>query len=259
MLSITPIPAFNDNYIWHLQKDGQHWVVDPGDAVPVEKALEGTILSGILITHHHYDHTGGIETLCHQYQCPVYGPEHIPGVTHPIAGGDSLQVLGMPFQVHAVPGHTLDHLALVLNETTAAGGEQLHLFCGDTLFSAGCGRLFEGTPEQMYHSLQKLSKLPAATFVYPAHEYTLGNLKFAQTVEPNNQAIEARVAQCKALRVENKPTLPSTIALELDTNPFLRCQYPEVRQTAINSRPELNDGSDNVDIFASLRGWKDNF
>ncbi|AWF80833.1 hydroxyacylglutathione hydrolase [Microbulbifer sp. A4B17] len=259
MLSISPIPAFNDNYIWHLQKDGEHWVVDPGDPEPVVKALRGDKLTGILITHHHFDHTGGIEKLYRLHQCPVYGPESVPGVTHPIAGGTSLQILDMPIQVLAVPGHTLDHLALVLNETTAADGEQIHLFCGDTLFSAGCGRLFEGTPEQMYLSLQKLSKLPPATFVYPAHEYTLANLRFAQTVEPENQAIATRVSQCKALRANDKPTLPSTIALELDTNPFLRCRYPEVRQAAAHSKADLFNENDEVDVFARLRGWKDNF
>ncbi|WHI47805.1 hydroxyacylglutathione hydrolase [Microbulbifer sp. VAAF005] len=259
MLSITPIPAFNDNYIWHLQQDGQHWVVDPGDSAPVEKALQGNKLNGILITHHHYDHTGGIKQLSNQYHCPIYGPEDIPGVTHPIAGGDSLQILGMPLQIYAVPGHTLDHLALVLYETTGAGKEQLHLFCGDTLFSAGCGRLFEGSPEQMYHSLHKLSQLRPATLVYPAHEYTLANLKFAQAVEPKNQAIEKRISQCAVLRSDSKPTLPSTIALELDTNPFLRCAYPDVRQAVAHLQTDPFPENDDVAVFTSLRDWKDNF
>ncbi|WP_444930566.1 hydroxyacylglutathione hydrolase [Microbulbifer sp. SSSA002] len=260
MLSITPISAFNDNYIWHLEKSGQHWVVDPGDSTPVENALQGAPLSGILITHHHFDHTGGIERLCRQYQCPVYGPSTIAGVTHPIADGDSLQILGMPLKVYAVPGHTLDHLALIFNEITSDDSEQLHLFCGDTLFSAGCGRLFEGSPEQMYHSLQKLSELPPSTLVYPAHEYTLANLKFAQAVEPQNTAIDTRISQCEKLREDNRPTLPSTIALEQNTNPFLRCGYTEVRQAAVaHAKLEPLDSGDKVSVFAGLRGWKDGF
>ncbi|MCO1333296.1 hydroxyacylglutathione hydrolase [Microbulbifer sp. OS29] len=258
MLSITPIPAFNDNYIWHLQEGGQHWVVDPGDFTPVERALKGKKLSGILITHHHLDHTGGIDALYQRYQCPVYGPRGIAGITHPLADGDSVKVLGMSLTVQAVPGHTLDHLAFVLNETTASTEEQLHLFCGDTLFAAGCGRLFEGTPEQMYLSLLKLSKLPPSTHVYCTHEYTLANLRFAQTVEATNPIIAERIAHCEKLRADNKATLPSTIGLELDSNPFLRCHLPQIaKSVAAHGAHSKQQRDSAVNVFAGLRGWKD--
>ncbi|WP_250464032.1 hydroxyacylglutathione hydrolase [Microbulbifer litoralis] len=257
MLTISPIPAFNDNYIWHLQRGGEHWVVDPGDAAPVVEALDGKPLDGILITHHHADHTGGIAALCKRYDCPVYGPGSIDGVTHPIAAGDSLSVLGMPTEVIDVPGHTLDHLALLLREPAEGSGAHIHLFCGDTLFAAGCGRLFEGTPAQMYASLGKLSALPPETRVYCAHEYTLANLKFAAAAEPGNNAVHNRIAEVEALRADNRPSLPSTVGEELATNPFLRCHVPAVARRAAECAGKEN--SDEVEVFASLRRWKDNF
>ncbi len=264
MLTISPIPAFSDNYIWHLERKGEHWVVDPGDAGPVIDALGDSPLSGILITHHHLDHTGGIAQLSSRYQCPVYGPGSIKGVTEPLADGDRCEVLGLPLVVMDVPGHTLDHLALLLEEdgsgSSSQGTPQLHLFCGDTLFAAGCGRLFEGTPAQMYTSLSKLAALPPETRVYCAHEYTLANLRFAEAAEPGNTAIQNRIAETQALRADKRPTLPSTIGEELATNPFLRCHIPAVARRAANHGANGGvEDSDEVEVFARLRRWKDNF
>ncbi|SDZ77141.1 hydroxyacylglutathione hydrolase [Microbulbifer marinus] len=260
MLTISPIPAFSDNYIWHLERDGQHWVVDPGEAKPVFDALGDAPLDGILITHHHLDHTGGIAKLRERYDCPVYGPGSIDGVTDPLSSGDRCEILGLPLRVMDVPGHTLDHLALVLEESGENGASQQHLFCGDTLFAAGCGRLFEGTPAQMYSSLSKLSTLPPETLVYCAHEYTVANLQFAEAAEPGNAAIKNRIAESKALRAKNLPTLPSTIGEELATNPFLRCHIPAVARRAANhgANGAIED-SDEVGVFARLRRWKDDF
>lgn len=255
MLTISPIPAFKDNYIWHLERGGEHWVVDPGDAEPVIATLEDSPLSGILVTHHHLDHTGGIPELCERYDCPVYGPGTIEGITEPLQNGDHFEILGLPVDVIDVPGHTLDHLALVLEEPGANGTPQPHLFCGDTLFAAGCGRLFEGTPRQMHNSLSKLATLPPQTRVYCAHEYTLDNLRFAQAAEPGNTAIHNRIAEAEALRADNRPTLPSTIGEELATNPFLRCHIPAVARRAGNG----DTGQDEVEVFTCLRRWKDDF
>ena len=256
MLTISPIAAFSDNYIWHLERSGEHWVVDPGEAEPVVSALGDSQLSGILITHHHLDHTGGIAALVARYRCPVLGPADIDGVTQPLTSGDQIEILGLPVRVMDVPGHTLDHLAMVMEEPTA-GGSICHLFCGDTLFAAGCGRLFEGTPAQMYQSLAKLGDLPPETRVYCAHEYTLANLRFAETAEPGNSAIQNRISEVEDLRAEDRPSLPSTIGEELATNPFLRCHIPAVARRASSHGGMDNPGE--VEVFASLRKWKDNF
>ncbi|QKX18009.1 hydroxyacylglutathione hydrolase [Microbulbifer sp. YPW1] len=252
MITIRPIPAFHDNYIWHLQNGDQHWVVDPGDAAPVKKALDGAKLSGILLTHHHYDHTGGVASLVDDFDCPVYGPGSIDGVTHPLTDGDQFTLLQGDWEVIAVPGHTLDHIALVLHASDGT-----HLFCGDTLFAAGCGRLFEGTPAQMHQSLTRLASLPKDTKVYCAHEYTLANLQFARAAEPGNSDIAARLESDRATRDNDQPTLPSTIGRELATNPFLRTGSPEVRAQAAahGASPDASA----VEIFATLRQWKDTF
>lgn len=252
MITIRPIPAFNDNYIWHLQQDRAHWVIDPGDASPVLEALGDATLEGILITHHHFDHTGGVKALKEKFDCPVYGPGTIEGVTQPLKDGDKFSLMGGDWEVIAVPGHTLDHIALLLHTQ-----DRTHLFCGDTLFAAGCGRLFEGTPEQMHHSLGRLASLPEDTLVYCAHEYTLANLAFAEAAEPGNRAIERRVSETRKTREQDRPTLPSTIGAELQTNPFLRTQSAEVRSQAAARGADPNGPA--VEIFATLRQWKDTF
>ena len=256
MRTVRPIRAFNDNYIWVLEGDGdQAVVVDPGDASPVaaELSSRGLTLSAILITHHHFDHTGGVAELAAAWGCPVYGPENpsIKAITRRVVAGDQVEVLGYCFEVLAVPGHTLDHIAYF-----QAGDEPL-LFCGDTLFAGGCGRVFEGTYPMMFESLQRLAVLPENTRVYCAHEYTRANLAFAREVEPDNPAVSDRIAQVDALRRDEQPTVPSLLATELATNPFLRCSQDSViRGLAASGRPA---GQSPEDCFAGLRQWKDNF
>lgn len=256
MIYVEPVPAFNDNYIWLIiQPDNNHAaIVDPGDARPVLDRITSAHLvpSAILITHHHQDHTGGIKELLRHYKIPVYGPrgEQIPGITNTLVEGDrvALEDLSVQFEILDTPGHTAGAIAY-------HGGGMV--FVGDTLFMSGCGRLFEGTPAQMHHSLGKLAALPADTQVYCAHEYTLANLKFAAAVEPDNQDISNRIEYCRALRQENKPTVPGTIAVELLTNPFLRTHVPGVTQAA--SRHRHQELTTAIDVFAAIRNWKDNF
>jgi hydroxyacylglutathione hydrolase len=256
MLDVSPVSAFSDNYIWVLDdRAGHAVVVDPGDADPVSRALRdrGLQLSAILVTHHHPDHTGGVATLSEDWQCPVYGPENpgIPEITHRLRDGDSVNVLGLDLSVIAVPGHTLDHIAFY------HGGESPLLFCGDTLFAGGCGRVFEGTFPMMFASLQRLAALPDETRVYCAHEYTLANLAFARAVEPDNEALAARAAQAESLRARGEPTVPSRLRDEKNCNPFLRCtQRSVIRGLQAAGRLE---GQSAEDCFAALRQWKDNF
>jgi hydroxyacylglutathione hydrolase len=253
MLKISAISAFSDNYIWAIIAEDQCFVVDPGDAKPVFTFLEEhqLTLAGILITHWHGDHTGGIDELVKHFQVDVFGPasNNIPQITHTLADGNSLEVLGRSFDVFTVPGHTLDHIAYYNKEESL-------LFCGDTLFAAGCGRIFEGTPDMLHQSLKKLAALPKETAVYCTHEYTLANLAFACAVEPSNAQLALRLDECTALRKENKNTLPSSIALELSTNPFLRVTEPEVIEQALNQGASSDKP---VDVFACLREWKNNF
>jgi hydroxyacylglutathione hydrolase len=258
MLTITPIPAFSDNYIWTLcdrSRGNAAVVVDPGDALPVESFLKdhNLELAAILITHHHADHTGGIAALTERRAIPVYGPaaESIVGVTHALREGDNVELTSIcdtPLRVIEVPGHTRGHIAYV--------GDGI-VFCGDTLFAAGCGRLFEGTPAQMHASLAKLAALPSDTRVYCTHEYTLANLRFAMAVEPDNAALQQRVFDDNETRARGKPTVPSTIGRELATNPFLRCE----RETVIAAAAAHCDihVASGVDTFAAVRAWKDNF
>ncbi|MFP3517747.1 hydroxyacylglutathione hydrolase [Pseudomonas sp. SIMBA_077] len=259
MLQIDALPAFSDNYIWLLQ-DWTHKrcaVVDPGDATPVQEWLDqhpDWILSDILVTHHHFDHVGGVEQLHTLTGAKVWGPalENIPARAVALNDNDQINILGIEWRVLLVQGHTLGHIAYY------HGGDSAPLlFCGDTLFAAGCGRLFEGTPEQMHHSLSRLATLPADTAVYCAHEYTQSNLRFAQAVEPNNQDIADRVVQVAAWRAKGKISLPSTIALELRTNPFLRVNETSVKEKA--DEWNKRDNKSPVAVFASLRNWKDNF
>jgi len=253
-IQISPIPAFQDNYIWMLARDGEAVVVDPGDAAPVHAALRGhgLRLTGIVVTHHHGDHVGGVAELADTYRTRVWGParESIPRRQVALSEGDSIELLGARFAVIDIPGHTLGHIAL-----HAAGIDTL--LCGDTLFACGCGRLFEGTPAQMVQSLQKLARLPGATRVYCGHEYTLSNIRFARAVEPDNADLAARQRQCEQQRARGEPTLPSTIALERATNPFLRTDEAAVRAAAERRAPGA--GSDPVSTFAAIRAWKNEF
>jgi hydroxyacylglutathione hydrolase len=254
MMQIHAVPAFEDNYLWVVE-DGRHAaVVDPGDEHPVQAFLEsrGLELTAILATHHHGDHVGGLEWLANRWKCEVFGPagEKIDGLTTRLREGDQLTVPGLDLalEVLDVPGHTAGHIAYV-----GAGV----VFCGDTLFACGCGRLFEGTPAQMLQSLGKLARLPGATRVYCAHEYTMSNIRFALAVEPGNAKLAARQARDAALRAKNVPTVPSTIADELDTNPFLRWASPEViaAASACAGRPLASP----VEVFTAVREWKNTF
>jgi hydroxyacylglutathione hydrolase len=253
--SITPLPAFDDNYLWLLASDGQAAVVDPGDPAPVLRALteRGLRLAAILVTHHHGDHVGGVTEL-RATGATVYGPrgEDIDGIDVRVGGGDAITVLGMRLAVLDVPGHTAGHIAYV-----AEALDPPAVFCGDTLFACGCGRLFEGTPAQMLTSLDRLAALPPTTRVYCAHEYTLANIRFALAVEPHNAALQARAASAQATRARHEPTVPSTIALELATNPFLRCSEPSIRAAA--QRRGGGADLDRVQTFAAIRAWKDGF
>ena len=254
-LDIRPIPAFEDNYIWLVRSRGSDRavVVDPGDEDPVLEALEreGLVLAGILVTHRHGDHTGGIGGLKAVFPgAPVFGPagERIPTLTRRLGEGERVEIPGLNavFEVMEVPGHTRGHIAYY-----GAGV----LFCGDTLFAAGCGRVFDGTLEQLHASLLRIGRLPPETLVYCAHEYTLANLGFAQWVEPENRRLQARVRECRRRREAGQPTVPSSLAEELETNPFLRVADPRVRRAAeARAGRTLADGAE---VFAAVRTWKD--
>jgi len=250
--------AFSDNYIWLITNGADAIVVDPGQAAPVQSALaeRNLKLTAILLTHHHQDHVGGVAELVAQSGAMVYGPagEVLPLCDIALIEGDCVtdSDLNLSLSVLDVPGHTAGHIALA---GEIAG--QPVLFCGDTLFAAGCGRLFEGTPAQMDASLAKLAALPAATAVYCAHEYTLSNMRWARTVEPGNQRLQAWQALAEKQRAEGQPTLPSTIGQELSCNPFLRARQPEVAQAAVHWAERALDTP--VEVFAALREWKNNF
>lgn len=254
MLNIIPIPAFKDNYIWTLHDQRHAVVVDPGDAAPVLAYLSAhkLKLTAILCTHHHHDHTGGICELVQVYNVPVYGPQHedIPCINLGLVEGDVVELaeLKIVLDVIDIPGHTRGHIAFL-----GLGG----VFCGDTLFGCGCGRLFEGTAMQLLLALQRLANLPGETKVYCAHEYTEANIRFALECEPGNARLKQRQVDAHVLRAAGHPTLPSTIALEKATNPFLRCTEPEVIATV--QRMTHTTQTDEASVFTALRGWKDHY
>lgn len=255
MIQISALPAFTDNYIWLLQDPDTHRcaVVDPGDAAPVQAWLNANpewTLSDILITHHHHDHVGGVEQLKKMTRATVYGPasENIPGRDVALKDNDRVHVLGCDFDVIEVPGHTLGHIAFYHKGL---------LFCGDTLFAAGCGRLFEGTPEQMHTSLTRLAALPDDTLVYCTHEYTLSNLRFAVAVEPGNADTVDRLATVTRQRDAGIITLPSSVGLEKRTNPFLRTGETSVKEKVDERNGVVNRAPS--EVFAALRAWKDTF
>ena len=254
MFQITPLPAFNDNYIWVIcsPDNSNVAVVDPGDAEVVKTYLKqnNLTLAAILITHHHNDHTGGVFELNSAESIPVYGPANSPfkGITHPLADNDSISLFGQELQIRAVPAHTLDHISYYTDK---------QLFCGDTLFLAGCGRLFEGTPAQMLAAMDYFKTLPDETEVFCTHEYSMANLQFAAAVEPENSAIKNVTAACAILRNENKPTLPSSIAQEKQINPFMRTSEASVNKAGVAfSKQVLNT---ETEVMTAIREWKNQF
>ena len=253
-MRLTALPAFEDNYIWALVDDeGNAVIVDPGDAAPVLAASgQGLWPAGVLLTHHHADHCGGVAALLERWPTlPVFAPEdaRIANATERVGDGSRFRLNNWEFSVLAVPGHTLSHIAF--------HGAEGHLFCGDTLFSMGCGRLFEGTPGQMLDSLERLAALPGDTAVCCGHEYTLANAAFARAVDPANDALRRRTEEAQAMRSAGRPTLPSTLAIEQATNPFLRVDAPAV--LAAVARRIGHQPADRVQTFAELRRWKDSF
>ena len=252
MIKATPVPILSDNYVWVLTRldSGNAVVVDPGDAGPVLDFLDQSNLkcAAVLLTHHHHDHVGGALKVSKFWKCPVYGPadEAITAVGHPVNEGDTLDAAGMTFDVLSVPGHTRGHVAYVGHG---------HLLCGDTLFAGGCGRIFEGTPSQMFDSLSRLADLDPATRVCCAHEYTVANLQFAVRVEPGNSRLVERLASARKTRSTGRPTGPSVLEEELATNPFLRCRQSEIIEAAsLQAGRRLEPG---VEVFAEVRRWKD--
>ena len=257
MLQVSPVRAFSDNYIWLIRAPadpGAAVVVDPGDDRPVEQVLQqsGLRLHAILVTHHHADHVGGVAALASRHGAAVYGParERMPCDVQALDDGGTADLgrLGLEFAVMAVPGHTLGHIAYVGHGA---------IFCGDTLFSAGCGRLFEGTPAQMLDSLDRIAELPDATRVYCAHEYTLSNLRFASAVEPDNPDVREALADTGRQRERDEITLPSTLGRERRINPFLRSRQGSVRAAA--ERHAGRTLATDTQVFAAVRSWKDGF
>ena len=255
MLEIIPLPVFSDNYIWLLRSQNKVIVVDPGDAQPVMKYLEehhDTTLVAVLITHHHADHCGGVGILKAHHPAPVFGPmaDGIPGIDHDCRDDAVFSVDGFaqPFRVLAVPGHTLGHIAFLTGDI---------LFCGDALFSGGCGRLFEGSAQQMHASLQRLAALPTDTRICCAHEYTQTNLAFARLVEPDNTSLAEYQMQVAAWRKADKPSLPARMETERAVNPFLRCHLASVASAAAKrlGRPATGE----VEVFSAIRAWRNQF
>ena len=255
MLSIKPIKALSDNYIWLVTTNEGSIVIDPGESKQIIDLVKSNEidLEGILITHHHYDHTNGIEEILKYKKVEVYGPKNnINSITKRVKQNDVFNLIGLKFEVIETPGHTLDHIAFYCCED----GKSI-LFCGDTLFSGGCGRLFEGTPSQMFNSLNKFTDLPKETKVYCTHEYTLSNLTFALKVEPDNVDLKKYFEEVSSLRDSNLMSLPSSINLENKINPFLRTSVDQVKENAESYANKQN--LQPVEVLAAIRDWKDNF
>ena len=252
-MNILPLPAFTDNYIWLIEENGKATVVDPGDAEVVNNCLKekNLELENILITHHHFDHTGGVEQLKKYHECNVFGPHDSPfkGVEKKLKENDEISIHGSTFKIIEVPGHTLDHIAYYSEE-------QNTLFCGDTLFSGGCGRIFEGTPDQMYESLSKLSVLDLSTKIYCTHEYTQSNLNFAIKVEPGNDNLVEYKNKIDEKRSNNEISLPTNLKLEKNINPFLRSHVEEIKEN-VKDFAKINHPSD-LETFTAVRSLKDN-
>jgi len=254
MFTVSAVQAFKDNYIWIAHNQSAAVIVDPGDASPVRQYLRQHKLHPVAIfcTHHHHDHTGGNMTLVQEFSIPVYGPaiENIPFRTHGLTEGETLVIpeLAIEFTIMEVPGHTAGHIVFYGHHA---------LFCGDTLFSCGCGRIFERNAQQMYASLQKLASLPDETKIYCAHEYTLANIEFAKTVDPDNLTLLELEKACRQKQASNIATLPSSIAIEKAVNPFLRCDQRSV--IACASQHAGRQLKDPISVFSVLRNWKNNF
>ena len=253
MLSVEPIKAYTDNYIWLVSTNEGSIVVDPGESKEILNLIDANEidLKGVLITHHHYDHTNGLLDLTNKMNLEVYGPKKIEGINNIVNESDKFSLIGIDFEVIEIPGHTLDHLAFY-----SPNNEDPILFCGDTLFAGGCGRVFEGTFEQMFMSLKKISKYPKETKVFCGHEYTLSNLKFALEVDKDNKDLVNEFNNIEKLISSDIPSLPTNLNKELKLNPFLRCHDIDIKNKVIEKFDIIDD---ELEIFTALRKWKDNF
>ena len=254
MYSVEPIKAYDDNYIWLISTNEGSIIVDPGESKKIIEGIDKNKidLKAILITHHHFDHTNGLQDLLDINNFDVFGPvNNINGINNKVGDSDQFTVIGMDFEVIEIPGHTLDHIGFY----SFNNGDPI-LFCGDTLFAGGCGRVFEGTYQQMFEALKKISRLPKNTKIYCGHEYTLSNIKFALEVDPNNIKLQNEYKNVQELMKSNKPSLPTTIQKELDTNPFLRCDDLDIQKNIVK---KFNVDDSEFEIFTAIRKWKDNF
>ena len=254
MLSVEPIKAFTDNYIWLVSTNEGSIVIDPGESKNIQKLIDNNTidLKGILITHHHYDHTNGLSELVKINDLEVYGPvNNIDGINHRLNDKDKISIIGIDFDVMSIPGHTLDHIGFY-----SANANNPILFCGDTLFAGGCGKIFEGTYEQMFHALKKITKLPTNTNIYCGHEYTLSNLKFALEADDTNKELIEEFKKVENKINSNIPSLPTTLDKELKVNPFLRCDNINIQNKIIEKFKVSNN---ELEVFTALRKWKDNF